>query len=221
LSEILVRHPEYFHWLVSQVERSAPERQDLEEELAAVLVNVDEAADAIAVLKAWQRRELLRIATRDLLRRETVPAATAQLSDLAEVAVDGALTIVTRQRLRDGSRDAVPGTIAVIGLGALRARELGYGPDLQLLFVHETGGDRSGATAFFEELRGSLAHALHGDEKDQGMYRADASGRSLEDHVSALAASRGHGDRLALLQARSVAGDATLGARFVDATRAF
>jgi glutamine synthetase adenylyltransferase len=76
LSEILVRHPEYFHWLVSQVERSAPERQDLEEELAAMLVNVDEAADAIAVLKAWQRRELLRIATRDLLRRETVPAAT-------------------------------------------------------------------------------------------------------------------------------------------------
>jgi len=221
LSEILVRHPEYFHWLVSQVERSAPERQDLEEELAAMLVNVDEAADAIAVLKAWQRRELLRIATRDLLRRETVPAATAQLSDLAEVAVDGALRIVTRQRLRDGSRDAVPGAITVIGLGALGARELGYGPDLQLLVVHETVDDSPGAAAFFEALRVALTEALRGNEENQGMYRVKADGRSLENHVSTLAASRGHADRLALLQARSVAGDAALGARFVDATRAF
>ena len=31
LAEILIRNPEYFHWLISQFERSAPDRQDLEE----------------------------------------------------------------------------------------------------------------------------------------------------------------------------------------------
>ena len=221
LSEILVRHPEYFHWLVSQVERSAPERQDLEEELEAMLANVDEAAAAMDVLMGWQRREALRIATRDLLRRETVSAATAQLSDLAEVAVDGALGIVTRQQLRDASQDAAPGTMAVIGLGALGARELGYGPDLQLLFVHETAGDRLAGAAFFERLRSSLTQAIHGDGQDQGMYRVNASGRSLEDHLSSLAGSSGQADRLAFIQARAVAGDAALGARVVDAARAF
>jgi glutamine synthetase adenylyltransferase len=69
------------------------------------------------------------------------------------VAVDGALRIVTRAAPPDGSRDAVPGAITVIGLGALGARELGYGPDLQLLVVHETVDDSPGAAAFFDALR--------------------------------------------------------------------
>jgi glutamate-ammonia-ligase adenylyltransferase len=223
LSEILVRHPEYFHWLVSQVERSAPERQDLEEELAAMLANIDAPDEALSVLKRWQRRELLRIATRDLLRRETVPAATAQLSDLAEVAVDGALSILTPHLLREESRAAVPGTVAVIGLGALGGRELSYAPDLELLFVHETTDDPK-AGAFFERLRDSLTEALDGHEEHEAMYRVTAGaadGGALDDHFRALAASDDHADRLALIRARPVAGDAALGARFVDAARAF
>src|SRR3954466_5414486 len=39
LSETLVRNPEYFHWLVSQVERSAPDREDLEHDVDAMLAN--------------------------------------------------------------------------------------------------------------------------------------------------------------------------------------
>jgi glutamate-ammonia-ligase adenylyltransferase len=221
LTEILVHHPEYFHWLVSQVERSAPERQDLDEELAAMLVNIDEAAEAVDVLTRWQRREILRIATRDLLRRETVPAATAQLSDLAEVAVDRALAIQMRQRLREESRAAAPGKVAVIALGALGGRELSYGPDLELLFVYDTPGDPSADSAFFERLCSDLTQALHGSEGNGGMYRVNAGGCTLEDYFRTLARSGGHADRLALIQARPVAGDPALSERFIDAARGF
>ena len=37
LGEILIRNPEYFHWLVSQVDRPAPELEDLAEEADLLL----------------------------------------------------------------------------------------------------------------------------------------------------------------------------------------
>ena len=106
LSEILIRNPEYFHWLVSQFERSAPDRQDLEDEIHAQLTTIDDPAEALDTLKRWKRRETLRIAARDLLRRETVETATAQISDLAGVVVDAALSIVMGQLLV--AEDATP-----------------------------------------------------------------------------------------------------------------
>ena len=221
LSEILVRHPEYFHWLVSQVERSAPERQDLEEELEAMLANIDAAAEALEVLKRWKHRELLRIATRDLLRRETVPAATAQLSDLASVAIECALGIVTAEMLRAESRGAAPGTMAVIGLGALGGHELGYGPDLDLLFIFETADNAPAGTAFFVQLGNGLTQALQGDDAEEGIYRVHAAGSPLDEYFQTLNASGRIADRLGLCQARPVAGDPGLGARFTDAHRGF
>ena len=78
------------------------------------------------------------------------------------MAVDGALATLTRQRLREESRAAAPGTVAVIGLGALGGRELSYGPDLELLFVYETTGDPPAGAAFFEKLRDDVSQASSG-----------------------------------------------------------
>ena len=94
LADILIRTPEYFHWLVAQVERSAPDRQDHEEELVSAFAAIDDPVEGLNTLRRWKRRETLRIGTRDLLRHETVQTAAAQLSDVASVAVDFALAIV-------------------------------------------------------------------------------------------------------------------------------
>ena len=75
LGEILIRTPEYFHWLVSQVERSAPDRQDHEEELVSAFATIDDPVEGLNMLRRWKRRETLRIGTRDLLRHETVQTA--------------------------------------------------------------------------------------------------------------------------------------------------
>ncbi len=83
LGEVLIRNPEYFHWLVSQFERSAPDRRDLEDDIETMLASIDDPAEALDTLRRWKRRETLRIAARDLLRRETVQTATAQISDVA------------------------------------------------------------------------------------------------------------------------------------------
>ena len=79
LSEILIHNPEYFHWLVAQIERSAPDRQDLEGDFDTMLGLPSGQSETLEVMKRWKWREILRVGTCDLLRRETVPSISRQL----------------------------------------------------------------------------------------------------------------------------------------------
>jgi glutamate-ammonia-ligase adenylyltransferase len=235
LSEVLIRTPEYFHWLVPQVERSAPDRQDHEEELRAVLATVDDPAEALNILRRWKRRETLRIGTRELLRRETVQTVAAQLSDLADVAVDFALAIVTRQLLDLQGRDTMPGGFAVLAVGQLGAQELSYASDIDLLYVYDTsslkGADAEAARVFHVKAGCDLTAALRDETHEGHLYRvglpqwpqADGWLRacSLEEYGEHFAKSVDAPERGALARVRAIAGDADLGRRFIAASEAF
>ncbi|HEX2850453.1 MAG TPA: bifunctional [glutamine synthetase] adenylyltransferase/[glutamine synthetase]-adenylyl-L-tyrosine phosphorylase [Acidimicrobiales bacterium] len=85
-----------------------------------------EAADAEGLL-GWKRRELLRIAARDLLGLDDLVAVGAALAALG----DDVLT--TARRL---AGPAAAGLV-VVGMGKLGARELNYASDIDVLFVGE------------------------------------------------------------------------------------
>jgi glutamate-ammonia-ligase adenylyltransferase len=235
LAGILIRTPEYFHWLVAQVERSAPDRQDHEEELVSAFATVDDPVEGLNMLRRWKRRETLRIGTRDLLRHETVQTAGAQLSDVASVAVDFALAIVMQQRLEAESRDTPPGTFAVIGTGSLGGREMSYGDDIDLLYVYDIppdiGDDASGARQFFVRVGCDLTAALRDDTHDGSLYRVELPAWpqtdgwlracSLAEYAEHYAAADDAAERLALTRARPIAGDAGLGARFMASCQPF
>ena len=228
LGEILIRTPEYFHWLVSQVERTAPDRQDHEEELVSALSTIDDPIDGLNLLRRWKRRETLRIGTRDLLGHETVQSASAQLSDVASVAVDFALAIVMQRRLVAGRREKPPGTFAVIGTGSLGACEIGYDSRLNLLYVYDTpaGADDSAAARdFFINVGCDLTAALGEETHDGSLYHVEvpswpqAAGSLKACSIGEYAAhyeAAGDVDRLDVSRARPVAGDEGLGARFME-----
>jgi glutamate-ammonia-ligase adenylyltransferase len=232
LSEILVRNPEYFHWLVSQMERSAPDRQDLEEEIAMMLARIEDPTEALNIVRRWKRRETLRIATRDLLRRETVQTATAQISDLASVAIEAALAIVTKPLLDAGQRESAPGTFVVIGMGKLGGRELNYSSDIDLIYVYDTAdpGDDA-AREFFQRLGRKLTSALGDHTEESYLYRVDlrlrpgaASGLiaySLEEYDEYYTGYGETFERCALIKARPIAGDPDLGRRFMTRVQPF
>jgi glutamate-ammonia-ligase adenylyltransferase len=235
LADILIRTPEYFHWLVAQVERSAPDRQDHEEELVSALATLDDPVEGLNLLRRWKRRETLRIGTRDLLRHETVQTAAAQLSDVASVAVDFALAIVMQQRLDADAREKPPGTFAVIGTGSVGGREMSYRDDVDLLYVYDTpgvsGGDAVGAGEFFVRVGCDLTAALRDETHDGSLYRvvlpqwAKTDGwleaRSLAEYAEHYAAADDPVERLALTRARPIAGNAELGARFMASCQPF
>lgn len=232
LGEILIRNPEYFHWLISQFERSAPDRRDLEDEIETQLSAIDDPAEALDTLKRWKRRETLRIASRDLLRRETVQTATAQISDLAGVVIDTALAIVARQLLAAEELEAAPGAFAVVGMGKLGGRELNYSSDIDLLYVYDAGdADDSSSRDFFHRLGRKLTSALGDFTGESYLYRVDlrlrpggASGNiaySLEEYDEYYTSWGETFERFALLKARPVAGDIQLGRRFLDRVQPF
>ena len=235
LSEILIRTPEYFHWLVAQVERSAPDRQDHEEELASVFATLDDPGDALNLLRRWKRRETLRVGTRELLRRETVQTVAAQLSDIACVAVDLALAIVARQLLDAAGRDHAPGAFAVIATGQLGAQELSYDSNIDLLYVYETAGadgaDAEAARAFFVKAGCDLTAALRDETHEGHLYRVSLprwpqtdgwlKACSLEEYGEHFAGSEDVDERSALTRARAIGGDAELGRRFIAGSQPF
>lgn len=233
LTEILIRTPEYFHWLVAQVERSVPDRQDHEEELVSAFSTLDDPAEALDVLRRWKRREILRIGTRDLLRRDAFAAIAAQLSDVACVAVDFALALVTRQLLDEAGLDTAPGTFAVTATGQLGAHEMSYSSDIELLYVFDAaaGANAEMAREFFTEAGRELTAALSEETREGYLYRvtlpsvlpADASlsAGSLEDYTLQYARLRDTLQKRPLTRARAIAGDADLGHRFVTWSESF
>lgn len=235
LSEILIRTPEYFHWLVAQIERSAPDRQDHEEELVSALSSVEDPAEALNVLRRWKRRETLRIGTRELLRRETVRTVAAQLSDVACVAIDFALAIVIRRLLDLQGRDQAPGSFAAIALGRLGAGEMSYSTDVDLLYVYDApeknGASGAAVREFFVKAGCDLTAVLRDETHEGQLYRVglppwpqaggSLSACPLDEFSEHYSGSRDALERCALTRARPVAGDADLGRRFMACSESF
>lgn len=235
LGEILIRTPEYFHWLVAQVERSAPDRQDHEEELVSAFATIDDPVEGLNMLRRWKRRETLRIGTRDLLRHETVQTAVAQLSDVASVVVDFALAIVMQQCLDAASRAKAPGAFAIVGTGSLGGREIGYEAEIDLLFVYDAhdapGANASDIESFFVTVGRELVAALGEETRDGLLYKVapppwpHAGGGpracSLVEYAEHYSSAEDVAERLHLTRARPIAGDAELGARFLASCQPF
>ena len=231
LGEILIRNPEYLHWLQSELDRPAPDLIDYREELESILRHDVQAKRRLDALKRFQRREILRIGGRDLLDRETLHSATEQLSNLADIITEGVLRTVLDEPLQAGT-GALLGTFVVIGMGKLGGRELNYSSDIDLIYVYDpTDPEDSAVHDRFQKLGRRLTEVL-GEHTDEGyFYRVDLrlrpmgkrgnvaySLRQSEQYYESLGETF---ERFALIKARPIAGDLALGARFIDMVRPF
>ncbi|HSL58505.1 MAG TPA: bifunctional [glutamine synthetase] adenylyltransferase/[glutamine synthetase]-adenylyl-L-tyrosine phosphorylase [Acidimicrobiales bacterium] len=164
-------------------------------------------------LRRWSDRHLLAIAAADLF--DDAPAADTgrALALLAEAAVHAAIDVVDPQ---------VP--FAVIAVGRLGERQLSYASDLDLLFVHDGVDATDGAEA--ERAAGAVVRFLGGGTPARRIWTVDAGLRpeGRQGPLSrTLAGYQVYWDRwaepwerLAMLHARPVAGDAGLGRAWID-----
>ena len=165
-------------------------------------------------LRRWKRRELLRIAARDLLGAADLPAVGRELAALAQVCLEAALAIAENDD-----------PFAVIGMGKLGGRELNYASDVDVLFVHDGDGERA------ERVARALLNVMTTPTEDGIVFRTDAdlrpegrSGpltRTLDSYASYYEGWAQTWEFQALLKARPVAGDIDLGDRFMALTRPF
>ena len=145
LSEVLIRNPEYFHWLQGELDTSAPDLVDYRVELDRLLSRDAHFERRLDALKRFKRREMLRIAGRDLLNKDTLQASTQQLSNLADIVVDGAISIL-RHQIGTELNKILPDSFVVMGMGKLGGGELNYSSDVDLIYLYDAPGDRSAST---------------------------------------------------------------------------
>jgi glutamate-ammonia-ligase adenylyltransferase len=162
----------------------------------------EDAADAPALV-AWKRRELLRVAARDLTGCDDVAQTAAALADL------GAEVLVAAVRLAEADG------LAVIGVGKLGGRELNYASDIDLLFVGEGDPDR-----LARQARTVLDLARRCFRMDAGLRPEGRDGplvRSVDSYRAHWERWAQPWERQALLKARPVAGPEDLGRAWADA----
>jgi glutamate-ammonia-ligase adenylyltransferase len=185
---------------------------------------------AIAAARTLRRRELARVASADLLGMLEVTEVCTALTSVWVAVLQAALDAVIRANPRDGG---APAAIAVIGMGRLGGRELGYGSDADVMFVCEpaAGVDDAAAVRWSVSVAegvGALLSTPSADpplDVDADLRPEGRSGplvRTLASYAAYYQQWAQPWEIQALLRARAVAGDAELGQRFLamaDKTR--
>ncbi len=232
LAEILIRNPEYFHWLQLALKRPPPDHIDYNTELDKLLAACSTTAMKLDALKRFRRREFLGVAARDLLEETDVAGATRLLSTLADVVVDTVVRLLAEELRATTDRTAVPGRFAVIGMGKLGGMELNYSSDIDLVYVYEPADPQAMADhQFFHKLARRLTSTLSEHTAESYLYRVDLRLRPMGRHGDVASTLRQYAqyyeamgetfERFALIKARPVAGDGELGQAFLDAVRPF
>jgi glutamate-ammonia-ligase adenylyltransferase len=210
----LHRNPEYVDTLADDAALSeeATRAELVEEALGTLNWREDDAARR-AGLRRFKRRQELHIGVRDVLHLADVETTEQELSDLADACIEAALRSLEPE---------LP--FAVLGLGRLGGREMSFASDVDLLFVYD--GTSVADFDRAERVATKLVRVV-GEATAEGLaFRVDTALRP-EGKAGPLARSldgyRAYYERWAqtwefqaLLRARFVAGDAALGARFLE-----
>jgi glutamate-ammonia-ligase adenylyltransferase len=229
VASLLTRTPEALRILADDAE--------LEPRSAATLAGAWRAASGraadpqagIAVLRGLRRHELLRVACADLLGRLDVVRVGQALTDIAVATLQAGLDLAVRAWAAEAgvAPGNVPAALAVIAMGRLGGGETGYGSDADVLFVHRAraGADEGRAAAAANGIAATLRRLL-GEPGPDPAFAVDVDLRPEGKKgalVRSLDAFREYYQRWvevwevqALLRAVPVAGDAGLGAAFVE-----
>ncbi len=234
LARQIAEHPLLLDELLdARIFETPPSRAELEAMLQRQLTHVA-AGDTEAMLEAmrqFQRTAVFRVAIADRLGHLPLMKVSDRLTDIAELVLALALETAWREMVEKHGKplfgeppDLHEAGFAVVGYGKLGGLELGYGSDLDLVFLHdcmgsfqETDGPRPlDDTRFFSRLVQRLIHFLTIQTSSGRLYEVDTrlrpSGRAglMVSSLDNFARYQRHEawvwEHQALLRSRSVAG---------------
>ncbi|MDD5286499.1 MAG: bifunctional [glutamate--ammonia ligase]-adenylyl-L-tyrosine phosphorylase/[glutamate--ammonia-ligase] adenylyltransferase [Desulfuromonadaceae bacterium] len=196
LANLIYKAPDTLHWLF--LDNGIDLARSYEEMQSALQATVNESTDFTALqrsLRCFKRREILRIAARDLNGLAPLEEVMAELSDLASSTLQIAYQVCRRCLIRDHgdplldrdnpmSREA---EMTVIGMGKLGGRELNFSSDIDIIYFYESdkgetagiesgSGSRRGVVSlhtFFNKLGEMISKALSQVTEDGFVFRVD------------------------------------------------
>lgn len=208
-----------------------PDRKELTQELDLQVdpMREEDPERQVEALRHFQQAAVFRVAVADLSGRLPVMRVSDHLTDIAELIIERVVDLSMRQicdrwgvpTCGEGPERRIV-NICVVGYGKLGGRELGYGSDLDLVFLHDSAGTDN--QVFFLRLAQRIMHLLTMHSAAGRLYDVDVRLRPSGKGgllVTSLAAFTEYQQReawtwehQALLHARAVAGHPGLRARF-------
>jgi len=218
-----------------------PGRAELARELALRMQQAqdEEPEHQVEALKQFQRAAIFRIAVADLTGRLPVMQVSDRLTEIAELILERAMDLGWAQMTAqfgvphcgEGPQRR-PVRIAAAGYGKLGGIELGYSSDLDLVFLHDSRGERQETAAprpidnqvFFVRIAQRIVHLLTTHSAAGRLYEVDVrlrpSGKggllvtSIRAFLEYQRKEAWTWEHQALLHARAVAGAPELRAEF-------
>jgi glutamate-ammonia-ligase adenylyltransferase len=225
VGDLLGRDPEALQLLADDTELTPRPADALRSSLRTAVGRYTEPVAAVAAARALRRRELLRIASADLLGLLDTDAVGQALSDVSDAVLDAALEVATRSVAAHRGVEELPMRMAVLAMGRLGGAEVGYASDADVMFVHEPvpgaaeADAAAAASAVAEELRRLLSvpapdPPLGVDASLRPEGRQGPLSRSLTSFEAYYRRWSSVWEAQALLRARPVAGDPDVMRRF-------
>ena len=223
-------------------------RGEMLEKAQAAVADVADAGALGSALRRLRRRELVRIAWRDLAGWARVEEVLEDLSALADACVQVALERLHAWQCRaygtpvttTGTAAGRPQGLVVLGMGKLGARELNFSSDIDLIFAYPEAGQGPGRRRgrpglsdeeFFNRLAQDLIQVLNDPTPEGFVYRVDMRLRPYGDSgplamsfaaIEEYYQSQGREwERYAMVKARPIAGDAQDAAELAELLRPF
>jgi glutamate-ammonia-ligase adenylyltransferase len=249
VAELCVRNPQLVVELKRSGELDRDNKLNFSEELAeriAPLNEVDEKerdAELKSILRRYQQRQMLRIIWRDVCQKADVAEVCADISALADAALDTALQVLHAQCVAKwgvpiGKRTGTEQHLVIIGMGKLGAYELNLSSDIDLMFAFPEGGETDNPNGesttnqqFFTRLGQNLIDAIDTLTSDGFVFRVDMRLRPYGSEGALVCSfdamenyyqSQGRDwERYALIKGRIVAGDKERGAELLEQLRPF
>jgi glutamate-ammonia-ligase adenylyltransferase len=204
-------------------------------------------AGIAALLRQAKRQAALIAAVADLSGAWPLDRVTGALSDLADACVDYACAHLLREAAARGDLKLAGGSakfdpratcrgsgLVVLGMGKLGGRELNYSSDIDLMVLYDPEAatyDADRAGAIYVRIARDLVRLLEDRTEDGYVFRTDLRLRpdpaatplavSLPAAITYYESMGQNWERAAMVKARPVAGDRSLGEGFLREIRPF
>ena len=242
IAQQITRYPILLDELLDvRVLYAPPDQARLRALLRAQLDAAEDQEAAMEALRSFKNSQMLRVAASDITGQFPIAEVSNQLTYLAEACLDSALALAWRDLVtrygvpmcvENGVRRAA--CLSVIGYGKLGGWELGYGSDLDLVFLHDSAGEEQHTDGergvenhvFFSRVVQRLIHVVSTVTAAGATYEVDTRLRPSGAAGQLVANCAAFGEyqtrdawvweHQALVRARAVAGDIAIGQRFSD-----
>ncbi|MSW44116.1 MAG: bifunctional [glutamine synthetase] adenylyltransferase/[glutamine synthetase]-adenylyl-L-tyrosine phosphorylase, partial [Actinobacteria bacterium] len=225
-TDLLLRAPESVAMLADDNELAPRSLAMLLVEANAALSRHVDPEAAVAAVRSLRRRELFRTAVADLVHVAEVDQAGVSLSNVASATMAAALQ-VSIGVVETATGGPLPMRFTIIGMGRFGGHELGFGSDVDVMFVYEPldGADEQAANSAAFSVANELRRLLMAPSQDPPLdvdadLRPEGKQgplvRSLDSYRAYYERWSSGWEAQALLRADFAAGDEALGAAFLE-----